>query len=95
MLTTLRLENIALIEALELSFSAGFTVLTGETGAGKSILLDALDAVTGGGQPTRLLRTGANRGEIEAAFSFSPAASNIASVALFTDCRTGSSLSRA
>ena len=73
MLTTLRLENIALIEALELSFSAGFTVLTGETGAGKSILLDALDAVTGGGQPARLIRTGANRGEIEAAFSFSPA----------------------
>lgn len=73
MLTTLRLENIALIEALELCFSAGFTVLTGETGAGKSILLDALDAVTGGGQTARLLRTGANRGEIEAAFSFSPA----------------------
>ena len=43
MLTALRLENIALIETLELSFAGGFSVLTGETGAGKSILLDALD----------------------------------------------------
>ena len=41
MLTGLRLENIALIERLELTFGRGFTVLTGETGAGKSILLDA------------------------------------------------------
>jgi DNA repair protein RecN (Recombination protein N) len=72
-LTALRLENIALIERLELTFSAGFTVLTGETGAGKSILLDALDAVAGGGQPARLLRTGANRAEIEAAFTFTSA----------------------
>ena len=42
MLTGLRLENIALTERLELTFGRGFTVLTGETGAGKSILLDAL-----------------------------------------------------
>ena len=47
MLTALSLENIALIEHLELTFEAGFTVLTGETGAGKSILLDALDALLG------------------------------------------------
>ena len=50
MLTGLLLQNIALIESLELEFSSGFTVLTGETGAGKSILLDALDAVLGGAQ---------------------------------------------
>ena len=71
MLTGLRLENIALIEGLELSFSAGFTVLTGETGAGKSILLDALDALLGGAQGSagaRLLRRGAERGVIEARF---------------------------
>jgi DNA repair protein RecN (Recombination protein N) len=70
-LTGLRLENIALIDRLELSFEAGFTVLTGETGAGKSILLDALDALLGGAQGTagaRLLRRGAERGRIEAAF---------------------------
>ena len=64
MLTGLLLQNIALIESLELEFSSGFTVLTGETGAGKSILLDALDAVLGGAQGSsgvRLLRTGSDR----------------------------------
>jgi DNA repair protein RecN (Recombination protein N) len=58
-LTGLRLENIALIERLDLAFQSGFTVLTGETGAGKSILLDALDALLGGAQGSagaRLLR---------------------------------------
>ena len=45
MLTGLRLQNIALIEQLQLDFSGGFTVLTGETGAGKSILLDAYSEV--------------------------------------------------
>ncbi|MEX0588943.1 MAG: DNA repair protein RecN [Cyanobium sp.] len=75
MLTGLRLSNIALIEKLELSFREGFTVLTGETGAGKSILLDALDALLGGAQGSagaRLLRRGAGRGTIEASFSLSP-----------------------
>jgi len=75
-LTGLTLENIALIERLELSFSGGLTVLTGETGAGKSILLDALDALlagsTGAASGPRLLRQGANRGLIEASFSLSP-----------------------
>ena len=71
MLTGLRLENIALIEQLQLEFSGGFTVLTGETGAGKSILLDALDALLGGSGP-RLLRQGSDRGVIEASFSLNP-----------------------
>ena len=75
MLTALRLENIALIERLELSFAAGFSVLTGETGAGKSILLDALDALLGGAQGSqaaRLLRQGSERGRVEACFSLTP-----------------------
>ena len=75
MLIGLRLENIALIERLELSFAAGFTVLTGETGAGKSILLDALDALLGGAQGSqgaRLLRQGSERGRVEASFSLTP-----------------------
>ena len=71
MLTGLRLDNIALIESLQLDFQAGFTVLTGETGAGKSILLDALDALLGG-SGARLLRQGAQRGLIEASFSLTP-----------------------
>ena len=72
MLTGLRLRNIALIEALDLEFEAGFTVLTGETGAGKSILLDALDALLGGAQggaAARLLRSQAERALVEARFS--------------------------
>ena len=76
MLTGLLLQNIALIESLELEFSSGFTVLTGETGAGKSILLDALDAVLGGAQGSsgiRLLRAGSDRARIEAAFQLNPA----------------------
>ena len=75
MLTALRLENIALIDRLELGFAAGFTVLTGETGAGKSILLDALDALLGGAQGplgARLLRSGAMQGRIEAVFRLTP-----------------------
>ena len=70
-LTGLRLDNIALIEHLQLDFSGGLTVLTGETGAGKSILLDALDALLGSSVP-RLLRQGAERGLIEASFSLTP-----------------------
>ena len=76
MLTGLLLQNIALIESLELDFSSGFTVLTGETGAGKSILLDALDAVLGGAQGSsgvRLLRVGSDRARIEAVFQLNPA----------------------
>lgn len=75
MLTGLRLENIALIERLQLDFSQGFTVLTGETGAGKSILLDALDALLGGsagGNAARLLRQGSSQALIEACFSLTP-----------------------
>ena len=75
MLTGLSLENIALIERLELTFEPGFTVLTGETGAGKSILLDALDALLGGAQgaaASRLLRRGCERGRIEAGFRLAP-----------------------
>ena len=75
MLTGLTLANIALIERLELSFGHGLTVLTGETGAGKSILLDALDAVLGGAQgaqAARLLRSGQRQGRIEASFSLTP-----------------------
>ena len=71
MLTGLQLQNIALINQLELEFSTGFTVLTGETGAGKSILLNALDAVLGGAQGAagiRLLRSGCDRARIEASF---------------------------
>ena len=71
MLNGLQLRNIALIDSLELVFQDGFTVLTGETGAGKSILLDALDAVLGGAHGAaglRLLRPCCDLSRIEASF---------------------------
>lgn len=72
MLLSLRIENFALIDRLELEFSAGLHVLTGETGAGKSIILDAIDAVLGGKVTGRAVRTGSERALIEATFSLTP-----------------------
>ena len=69
MLLSLKIENFALIDRLELELYAGLNILTGETGAGKSIVLDALDAALGGKVSARMLRTGASRSNIEATFS--------------------------
>jgi len=69
MLLSLKIENFALIDRLEIELYAGLNILTGETGAGKSIVLDALDASLGGKVSARMLRTGTNRAMIEATFS--------------------------
>lgn len=69
MLLSLKIENFALIDRLELELYAGLNILTGETGAGKSIVLDALDAALGGKVSVRMLRTGTSRANIEATFS--------------------------
>ena len=61
MLTELRIENFAIIQHLELTFGAGLTTFTGETGAGKSIILDALDALMGGKVDATAVRAGAER----------------------------------
>ena len=58
MLLALRIQNFALIDQLELEFGTGLTVLTGETGAGKSITLDAIDVALGGKVSQRIIRTG-------------------------------------
>ncbi|MDV2996503.1 MAG: DNA repair protein RecN [Chroococcidiopsis sp. SAG 2025] len=68
MLISLQIENFALIDQLELEFGNGLNVLTGETGAGKSIILDAIDAALGGKVNSRAIRTGTNRALIEATF---------------------------
>lgn len=68
MLLSLRIENFALIDHLELDFRTGLHVLTGETGAGKSIILDAIDAALGGKVTGRTVRTGEDRALIEATF---------------------------
>ena len=68
MLTRLSIRNIVLIEALDLDFSSGLGVLTGETGAGKSILLDALGLVLGDRAETRLVRSGEDKASVTASF---------------------------
>ena len=59
MLLLLHIENIAVIQSADIQFDGGFNVLTGETGAGKSIVVDALNAVLGGRTSRDLIRTGA------------------------------------
>ncbi|WP_273788060.1 DNA repair protein RecN [Bartonella grahamii] len=68
MLVQLSIHNIVLIETLDIHFTAGLTVLTGETGAGKSILLDALSLALGGRGDASLVRHGAERGQVTAVF---------------------------
>ncbi len=70
MLTRLSIRNIVLIEALDLDFSGGLGVLTGETGAGKSILLDALGLVLGNRADSGLVRAGEDRAGVTASFEF-------------------------
>ncbi|WP_374764897.1 DNA repair protein RecN [Yunchengibacter salinarum] len=72
MLTSLSIRDIVLIEKLDLGLDAGLTVLTGETGAGKSILLDALGLATGARADRALVRAGADKGRVIAEFSLSP-----------------------
>ena len=68
MLTELRIVNFALIEQLSLHFESGFTVLTGETGAGKSLLIDAIALLVGGRASTDQIRSGEDEAQLEAAF---------------------------
>lgn len=68
MLTQLHIENIAVIEKADIEFRKGLTVLTGETGAGKSIIVDSLGAVLGARTSRELVRTGADKGVVTAVF---------------------------
>jgi DNA repair protein RecN (Recombination protein N) len=70
MLTRLSIRNIVLIEALDLDFSRGLGVLTGETGAGKSILLDALGLILGDRADSGLVRAGEDKASVAASFEF-------------------------
>ena len=69
MLSLLHIENIAVIETADIQFDGGFNVLTGETGAGKSIVIDAIGAITGGRTSRDLIRTGARSARVEAQFT--------------------------
>lgn len=68
MLIELRIQNFAIIHELRLDFLDGLVIFTGETGAGKSIILDALEAVLGGRAETTTIRTGIDRAQVEATF---------------------------
>lgn len=75
MLKTLHIENVAVIEKADIQFMAGFNVLTGETGAGKSIIIDSLWAILGARTSRELIRHGQNKAVVSALFSpLSPAA---------------------
>ncbi len=72
MLQTISLRDFVIVDQLELDFASGFTVLTGETGAGKSILLDALSLVLGERADSSQIREGSTRAEISALFRIDP-----------------------
>ncbi len=72
MLVSLSIRNIVIIEKLDLTFDRGLGVLTGETGAGKSILLDSLGFALGNRADQRLLRPGADQASVTAAFEIAP-----------------------
>lgn len=72
MLSLLHIENIAVIEAADISFDRGFNVLTGETGAGKSIVIDAISAILGERAYRDMIRTGASRASVRAVFTGVP-----------------------
>ena len=71
MLANLKIENVAVIEKAEVNFTPGFNVLTGETGAGKSILIDSINAILGNRTSRELVRSGAQKACIWATFETS------------------------
>lgn len=77
MLRELQIRDFALIEELDLSFHTGFSVLTGETGAGKSIIIDALSLLLGQRASVEMIRTGAESTEVIGSFSLTPPAKAI------------------
>lgn len=85
MLKLLRVNNIALIPALEVEFGPGLTLLTGETGAGKSILIDALGLLLGDRASPDLVRSGEERAAVEAVFDLPDAAGLLEERGLSTD----------
>ena len=72
MLSLLEIQNIAVIECAAISFDKGFNILTGETGAGKSIVIDAISAIIGERAYRDMIRTGTNKASVRAVFTDVP-----------------------
>ena len=94
MLSSLQIENVAVIQKAEVHFEPGLNVLTGETGAGKSILIDSINAILGNRTSKDLVRTGASKAVIRAAFEQVPSAVldkleplRVKAAAASTECR--------
>jgi DNA repair protein RecN (Recombination protein N) len=77
MLEELRIQNFAIIDRLELTFAPGFNVITGETGAGKSIIIDAVELLLGGKADPSFVRAGAEKSVVEGVFVLTPAAQGV------------------
>ena len=82
MLTELRIRNFAIIESVALPLAPGFNVLTGETGAGKSIIVGALGLLVGERAASDLVRTGAERATVEGVFEIGDAPDLLAALEL-------------
>jgi len=88
MLIDLAIKNIAIIDSLQVTFQPGLNILTGETGAGKSIIIDAVNLILGGRASTELIRSGTDEAQVEALFSLTKApgvAAELAEAGIETD----------
>jgi DNA repair protein RecN (Recombination protein N) len=94
MLRTLSIRDFVIVDSIELEFSAGFTVFTGETGAGKSILIDALTLALGGRGDASVVREGAPKADITADFALTPQAQAWLAENEFADDEGGALLRR-
>ncbi len=86
MLEGLHIENIAVVKSLDVDFSLGLTVLTGETGAGKSIIIDSLNLLLGARADRELIRNGESRANVSAVFTHLPVAARQTLSELGYDC---------
>lgn len=92
MLSSLKIENIAVIEHSEIMFDRGLNILTGETGAGKSIIIDAINAVLGERTSKDIIRSGADKGKVTAYFESLPSQVISLLESLGIDCEDDDSL---
>ena len=92
MLQTLHIENIAVVKKIDIDFFAGMTVLTGETGAGKSIIIDSLNLISGSRADKEMIRSGESRAEVSAVFSNIDKATELKIKDLGFECEDGAIL---